>query len=168
MENLTTIPQKHFQHFSEANAFKSRVKLIRELIEVSKRKAEWHIFTSNLLGGLNPSRDRLDFEVAQRLFEWICDHVPYRRDIVDVETIKIPEISIKVGADCDDFVVLSGTMLESVGIPVKISVSQQMGDGTYDHIFLWLPTCQGIFDPTTSPQVFPAIQMNYNQMKVIE
>lgn len=166
--NLMAIPQKRFHHFSEADAFRSRVKLIRKLIEVSKRKAEWHIFTSNLLGGLNPSRDRLDFEAAQIIFEWICDHVPYRRDIVDVETIKIPEVSIKSGADCDDYVVLGGTLLESIGIPVKISVSKQMGDDIYDHIFLWLPTVQAIFDPTTAPQVFPANQMNYNKMRILE
>lgn len=168
MSIFQSVPQTLTKHRNEAEAFQFRVKLIRKLIEVSKRKAEWHILSSQLLEGLNPERAQLDYQVSERLYEFITTNVPYRRDIVDVETIQLPEITVNLGGDCDDYVVLAGTLLESAGVQVQIAVSQQMGDGSYDHIFLYLPSIQVVFDPTAYPQQFPGITANYNNMKVVE
>lgn len=78
-----------------------------------------------------------DFERAKKIFFYLKNHVKYVKDILDIETIQTPIQTLYIGAgDCDDMVLLLGSMLESIGIPVVMVVADYTGRG-FSHIYLY-------------------------------
>ena len=57
----------------------------------------------------------------EALFEWVQRHVRYTRDTVRVEVLHSARRMLELRAgDCDDFSILLGALLESVGHPVRL------------------------------------------------
>lgn len=56
---------------------------------------------------------------------------PYRTD----EVFGAPETLTMGYADCEDFSVTTGSLLESIGLPVKIVIVSKTGE-LWDHVFL--------------------------------
>lgn len=70
---------------------------------------------SKVIGGITP------FEYCKSVFDWIYDHIEYRRDIKGKEQIKSPQRTIFDGfGDCDDMQVLACSLLLNKKIPFKI------------------------------------------------
>lgn len=153
------IPSFIKTHYSELSAFNYRVKKIRELIDQFKVDPNLIIFTKRILGKLDPPRERYDYQCSERIFLYLKTYVPFRKDVVSVETIQYPQITLKYGGDCDDFCVTGGSMLESVGIETKLAVSKQYSND-YDHIFIFIPSIQQVFD-VTAPIPYNVVNVSY-------
>ena len=67
--------------------------------------------------------------------EWVKNNVKYRKDIVDVETLHLPEtlLGVKSG-DCDDHALLVASLLESIGHPTRF-VAVGYAPDDYIHVF---------------------------------
>jgi len=95
---------------------------------------------------------RDDEAVMSVLLHWTQRTLPYRRDIHAVETLQDVRAILRgiqagaPGGDCDDFDVLLGSLLLSVGIPVRIVTTSYDGK-TWHHTYLdaysrkrgWIP-----------------------------
>lgn len=66
--------------------------------------------------------------------KWIYENIKYVSDPAGMDYIANAVETIQVGAgDCDDFAVLSTTMMESVGIDAAYTLVDTDGDGVTDH-----------------------------------
>jgi len=80
------------------------------------------------------------------LFYFVRDRIRYVRDIRGVETLQEPERTLQVrSGDCDDKVILLGSMLESIGHQVRL-VAVGFRPGHFSHVYLetkvgtkWVP-----------------------------
>lgn len=74
---------------------------------------------------------------AAALHAFVRDNIRYCRDVVDVETVQTPVITLELGqGDCDDSSLLLATMAESVGIRSRFMA---MGFGkNYSHVMAQL------------------------------
>jgi len=83
-------------------------------------------------------------------------HVPYRRDetaaecLGAAECVKRPGLTLVLGGDCDDKVILAGAALLNLGVPFRVVTTSYLPSGEMQHTYLeiyvdgvWLP-----FDPT--------------------
>lgn len=98
---------------------------------------------------LTPAHDEI--AEIEAIYSMVRDNVRYTKDIVGVETLATPDktLALRYG-DCDDMVVLLGSLLESVGYPTKMVVEAYDANGGYEHVYLlaclngeWIP-----LDPT--------------------
>jgi len=72
------------------------------------------------------------------LFDVVRKRVRYVRDIYDKDTFTSPLrtfLEYKAG-DCDDYTVLLGSLLFSIGYPIKLKVVQTRPNKTWNHIYL--------------------------------
>ena len=66
---------------------------------------------------------------------WVRDNVRYTRDVFDVETLKTPLETLRtLHGDCDDKSLLAGTILQTIGFPVRY-VAVGVAPGRYDHVY---------------------------------
>lgn len=74
---------------------------------------------------------------AQAIYDWVHGTVRYTGDVADVETVKTPwALVTSPFGDCDDMSVLAGTLLSTLGHPVRyVAVSTQPGV-EQDHVFV--------------------------------
>lgn len=97
---------------------------------------------------------KTDVEKARSLFDFIRSRMRYVRDNVFMETVSSPGLHLRTfvkaghaAGDCDDHVVMLGSLLSSVGYPVRIvTVRARPGGGPFDHVYLetlirgaWIP-----------------------------
>jgi hypothetical protein len=83
------------------------------------------------------------------LFEWVQRNVRYTRDPFRVEVLHTPRRMLELRAgDCDDMTILLGSMLESVGHPVRLVLTgpNAFRPRLFSHIYLevnhrgdWIP-----------------------------
>lgn len=85
------------------------------------------------------------------LFDFVQNNIRYVRDVDGVETVHFPEqILAQEWGDCDDKVILLGSLLQSIGHPIRL-VAVGFQPHNFSHVFLdtsfgrgrWLP-----LDPT--------------------
>lgn len=85
---------------------------------------------------LTPAKS--DDHEIDALLSFVQQHVRYVRDVVDVETLCEPAITLqtRVG-DCDDMTMLLCALLESVGYPTRFVVAGYDGSGDMDvsHVY---------------------------------
>ena len=76
----------------------------------------------------------------EQLHAWVRDVIKYHRDVADVETVQTPDKTLADGSgDCDDKCVLLGSLLQSIGHPVRfVAVGFQRG-GPFSHVFVESP-----------------------------
>ena len=141
------IPSYEMTHRSENVAFNDRVKIINEIIEESKSNPELILRTKGIISGLDPPREQYDFTISEAIHTYLKRNVPFRKDVFGVETIQYPLQTLQYGGDCDCMTVLAGSQLQAVGIETKLAVSKQ-DSNFFDHIFLYLPSIDHIFDLT--------------------
>lgn len=82
---------------------------------------------------LTPEKHRLN-EVTT-IFEYVRDHIRYVQDVVGVETLCDPAMTMqrKIG-DCDDQTMLVASLLESVGYPTRLVVAGYHG-AEFEHVY---------------------------------
>lgn len=84
---------------------------------------------------------------AGAIFEWVRDHFRFTSDPVNVEMLTTAEALLhETFADCDEYVILMGALLESIGRPVRIKLARKGTSGPWRHVYLevkaddtWIP-----------------------------
>jgi len=73
---------------------------------------------------------------AEAVQNWVRNNVRYTMDVADVETLKTPVALLydRFG-DCDDMALLAGTLLSSIGHPVRYVATGSNGSD-YDHVYM--------------------------------
>ena len=93
---------------------------------------------------MQPQHD--EFSEVRALFEFVRDHIRYQMDVVGVETLADPRMTLRrqVG-DCDDKATLCASLLESVGYPTRFVMAGYHGP-EYEHVYFetlvrghWVP-----------------------------
>lgn len=151
-----TLPHLLVEHRNAQDAFDFRIRTIQKLMNFYKSDCDVRMLALNITEKVpEVKRQYYDLVMAKAVYDWMYQFMRFRKDVHEVETIQVPLVTLKTMAgDCDDFVVFSGSVLLSLGIPVNIVISQQNGPG-FDHIALYLPTVGAVFD-RTYPGGFPA------------
>ncbi len=78
----------------------------------------------------------------QAIVTWVKSNLRYVKEPLGVEIFHTPKRLIKDieagkgSGDCDDFVILAGALLGSVGYPVGALIVDSSGDGVYNHVML--------------------------------
>lgn len=106
--------------------------------------------TALQLIALVPERDRI--AEIDAVFSFVRDKVRYVCDVLDVETLATPLVTLQTRAgDCDDKTTLLAALLESIGFPTRFVIAGYMSSDAFEHVYLevqepggeWLP-----LDPT--------------------
>lgn len=96
----------------------------------------------------HPNRRNFD-AIADAIHDWIVQNIAYVRDQNGIERIQTPDATLRLRTgDCDDMVILSAVLLESLGVPTRIKL---IGEGReFTHIYAeYLANGQWkSFDPT--------------------
>lgn len=73
---------------------------------------------------------------AEAIQNWVRNNIRYTMDVADVEMLKTPLVLVMERfGDCDDMATLAGTLLSSIGHPVRyVAVGSNGAD--YDHVYL--------------------------------
>lgn len=107
---------------------------MRQLINAYKTDVEIRTTAANIVF-LTPEKD--DFAEVEAVYNWVRDHVRYLKDVNQVETLTTPDRTLQLRyGDCDDQVVLLGSMLESIGYPTRIVLAGYSDPGVYEHVYL--------------------------------
>lgn len=74
---------------------------------------------------------------AERLQNYVRNNIQYVKDINGIETIQMPDRTLKNRAgDCDDQAVLLATLLETIGHPTRFVAIKLNIFGPYVHVFV--------------------------------
>lgn len=74
---------------------------------------------------------------ATALFEWTRKNIRYTLDPHGVELFQSTERSLQVGiGDCDDQAIMLGSLLQAVGIPIRLRVIALKGSDKFEHIYI--------------------------------
>lgn len=94
---------------------------------------------------LQPSKDSASELTA--IFEYVRDHIRYTRDVLDVETLNTPPMTVarRVG-DCDDKATLLATLAESVGYPSRFVMAAFHDSPGFSHVWVQLLDDSGWVD----------------------
>lgn len=111
-----------------------RISWIEYEIQVGKRLPEVRAIAASAVGGV-PAREWK--QEAAALFEWTRKNVRYTLDPHGVELFQSAERSAQVGiGDCDDQAIFLGSLLQSVGIPIRLRVIGLKGSDKFQHIYV--------------------------------
>jgi Transglutaminase-like superfamily len=78
-----------------------------------------------------------EYAEARTIYEFVRDRVRYVKDVHGVETLARASHTLKsLTGDCDDQSVLLGSLLESIGHPVRLVVSGYSAPGVFEHVHL--------------------------------
>lgn len=136
-----------------------RVELIKKLIKKGSVNPTLHETTVKLLsqkcdrqGNVSDRGDRwcVPEKDCWAEVKWLFDAVRqpkspmavrYTRDMILADTFTAAERTLlqSHGGDCDDYVILLGSMLMSVGHPIKIRVIQTKDKASWSHVYLITP-----------------------------
>jgi transglutaminase-like putative cysteine protease len=110
--------------------------------------------------------DMRDFDaIADAIYDYVIDKAIYTRDPNGIERLQMPDATIALGSgDCDDMVILSGALLESVGVPTRIRLLGEQPN-TFTHILLDYKS-NGVwksFDPTLA--LYPGYKIPAGRIK---
>lgn len=74
---------------------------------------------------------------VKALFYWMRANVRYIRDMRTIDTFATAMRTIEArGGDCDDYTIALGSLLMSIGYPVRMKTIQTKGAGDWSHIYL--------------------------------
>ena len=119
--------------------FTKIVRILTDMIEdgmrdqVVREKAKQILAAANVQG-----HDELG--EIRAITEWVQTHMVYRKEPLGVEIFHTGRRLIKdiesgnSAGDCDDFVILWGSLLGSIGYPVGALIVDSNGDGVYNHV----------------------------------
>jgi len=111
-----------------------RIALLEWEMQQGKREANVRRIAGQVLKGV-PSRD-WEAEV-KALFDYTRKVIRYTRDPAGVELFQSPTRALDHGiGDCDDQVIFLGSLLASVGYPLRLRVISLKGVDYFQHIYL--------------------------------
>lgn len=122
---------------------RATLSIMARLVKSFRANPEFIAFTHAVLQGVAPKDDRGEIE---RIFAYVRDRIIYRKDPVDVEALRAPDVLIRDGhGDCDDKATLLAAMLEAVGYDARfVVIGFQPDDFTHVYVEVrfgpgWMP-----------------------------
>lgn len=111
-----------------------RISWIEYEINVGKRNEDIREIAAAALRGMPPREWKKE---ATALFEWTRKNVRYTLDPHNVELFQSARRSAEVGiGDCDDQAITLASLLQSVGIPVRLRVIGLRGSRQFQHVYI--------------------------------
>ena len=132
---------RYGDNVSAENRFKSVVTYLQQLIEDGlrdeyvRRKAVSIVDRAGVKG-----HDELG--EIRAIVKWVQNNVVYRKDPMNVEYFMSARRLLKdveegrSAADCDDFVIVAGALLGSIGYPSGALIVDSNNDGVFNHVML--------------------------------
>lgn len=132
---------RYGDNVSAENRFKSVVTYLQQLIEDGlrdeyvRRKAVSIVDRAGIKG-----HDELG--EIRAIVKWVQNNVVYRKDPMNVEYFMSARRLLKdveegrSAADCDDFVIVAGALLGSIGYPSGALIVDSNNDGVFNHVML--------------------------------
>ena len=75
----------------------------------------------------------------EALHEFVRDKIRFVGDVLEVETLQTPELTLQHRAgDCDDQSILLATLLNAIGHPARF-LAVDLGQGGFSHVFTETP-----------------------------
>jgi len=114
------------------------VEVIKKLIDEGKKDIIVRTTAEKIVQYIQPK----DYErEVKAVYNFVCHRLRYTKDIHRVETVHQARELLrrhKKAADCDDFVILTGALLQSIGHPVRIVIigNNHLDKDDYSHIYL--------------------------------
>ena len=128
------------------------VRLIRQHIDNGKVDPDI-IDTAIQIIFLTPEKDHC--AEVEALHAFVRDSIRYVRDVVGVETLATPSVTLRRGVgDCDDQTALLGALVESVGYPTRLVMAAYQQPGVWEHIYLQAP-CGGQWYDLDATEHYP-------------
>jgi transglutaminase-like putative cysteine protease len=70
------------------------------------------------------------------VYDWVQQHIAYRQDIADAETVSDPVTTLRTGqGDCDDQSVLVAALLLSIGHPCRFAAIGMGDSDSFQHVY---------------------------------
>lgn len=113
----------------------------------------WRTLSLNIMGDREVPRDQYNYYAGSRIYDYLKKRVPFRKDVVGVETLQFPDYTLSHGGDCDDLVILFNTIAEAGGVPTQFIIAS-MGGSQFDHVASFIPAV-GVADLTYPEYLFP-------------
>ncbi|MDB2565368.1 hypothetical protein N9X64_00465 [bacterium] len=121
--------------------FKSVTKYLKELIEDGLRD---EYVRQKAVSIVNQAGIKGHDEIGEigAIVRWVQNNVVYRKDPLDVEYFMTARRILKdvelgrSAADCDDFVIVAGALLGSIGYPSGALIVDSNADGVFNHVML--------------------------------
>ena len=127
-------PTQHRQYKFKSDNIDDRVSWIEYEINVGKRDQVIRRIAASVIKSLPPRQWDIS---AKALFEWTRKNVRYTLDPAGVELFQKASRSVDIGiGDCDDQTIVLGSLLQSVGVPVRLRVIGLKGRDKFQHIYL--------------------------------
>jgi len=114
------------------------VEVIKKLIEEGKKDIVVRTTAEKIVQYIQPK----DYErEVKAIYNFVVRRLRYTKDIHRVETVHQARELLrrhKKAADCDDFVILTGALLQSIGHPVRIVIigNNYLDKEDYSHIYI--------------------------------
>lgn len=108
---------------------------LRQLIEFGKRDPRIRSTAVSILKSSDvPPYDR--WAEVRALHGWVQKNVRYVQDPYQIEYVQTPDVMLStLAGDCDDYTVLLGALLESVGYPIDIKIVGRDGRRAFHHVY---------------------------------
>lgn len=170
MEDGRVLRVKFKPGVSPEKRFKGVVRILTDLIEDGMRDEQVRLKAVEIVkqAGVQ-GHDELG--ELRAIKNWVQTNAHYIKDPFGVEFFftarrQIRDIEMgKHGGDCDDFVVLGGALLGSLGYPVGALIVDSNNDGVFNHVMLVTKT----FSPTRQfGDSWIPIELIYPQFKLGE
>lgn len=114
------------------------VEVIRKLVEEGKKDPIIRTLSEKIVQYLPPKDYKREVDA---IYNFVIRRLRYTKDIHRVETVHTARQLLsrhRKAADCDDFVILTGALLQAIGHPVRIIIIGNNYDDKedYSHIYL--------------------------------
>ena len=121
--------------------FESIVRIIVDMVEDGMRD---QVVRQKAISIVNAANVRGHDELGEirAITKWVQTHMVYRKEPIGVEYFHTARRLLKdidngsSAGDCDDFVILGGALLGSLGYPVGALIVDSSGDGVFNHVML--------------------------------
>lgn len=149
MEDGKVLRVKFKPGVSPQKRFEGVVRILTDLIEDGMRDEKVRNKAIQIVNSAGV-RGHDELGEIRAITRWVQTHAVYRKDPFGVEffyTARRQIREIEAGThsgDCDDFVLLGGALLGSMGYPVGALIVDANGDGVFNHVMLVTKT----FSPT--------------------
>ena len=112
-----------------------RVKLIADLVEEGSQDPYIRELTLKILDSYNV-REKDHLGEINAIFDWIKNNIKYRGDVFCRDSYHTARRIVELkSADCDDYTILAGSMLASIGYPVGARIISTKPNIPYHHIY---------------------------------
>lgn len=126
-----------FLGFGESVSINTMIRM-KDIINKAQSNYQVRQWAEKIASGLPND----DYVVAKEIYEFLGATTQYRKDPYDVELIRSPEIPLQLiqagdtpSLDCDDFTILSLSLLKILGIQVAMRAASYQPDHILTHIY---------------------------------